>query len=90
MANDREKRTFRCMYGAVTENPCAFCWHHKRYLTVKQMKRHECLARNCDALRKLENHTYWKQRNAIKARREIRKQRINAYFQAKDDRDIKE
>ena len=42
--------------------PCAVCHNdvHKGYLSVKAIKEHDCVGKNCPFLQKLE-HLYWTQ-----------------------------
>lgn len=63
------------LYGtdAYEGNCIAFCWHHHKWLTVTQMKKHKCLAKQCDRLEKKEGHPYWVERDRIKAIKKARK-----------------
>jgi hypothetical protein len=76
--------------NSITENPmvyglygshfaksraCAYCYKHKCHLTVKTLKQHECLKKQCNALKKHEEHDYWRQREQIKT---IKKQKREA------------
>lgn len=56
------------LYGScISRNKaCAYCYHHKCHLTVKMLKQHECLKKQCHALKKHEEHNYWKQRERKK------------------------
>lgn len=62
-----------CMYGAESDNVCAYCKKHRKGMTVKQVKTKECLKKNCWHLVKYEDHSWWKQRDVIKAKRKVRK-----------------
>ena len=53
---------------------CGYCRHHKCCLTVKQLKAHECLSKNCYYLVKYEEHNWWKQRAAKKNKKKEKKQ----------------
>ena len=46
---------------------------HKCHLTVKTMKQHECLKKQCRALKKHEEHNYWKEREVLKQRKKMNK-----------------
>lgn len=56
------------LYGskADIENCAGYCFHHHKWLTVKQIKRKKCLSRAgheyCHAFRKREEHPWWEQR----------------------------
>ena len=58
---------------------CGFCKYHKCYLTVRQLKQHGCLQKQCKHLQKNEEHQYWHQREAKKQKRKKRKEDINNY-----------
>lgn len=49
-------------FKKMSSAPCAVCHSeaHKGYLTVKAVKEHNCLGKNCPSLQKLE-HDYWTQ-----------------------------
>ena len=66
-----------CMYGAESDNVCAYCRRHKKGMTVKQVRKKECLKKNCWYLVKYETHTWWKQRGTMKQKRKARK---NIYY----------
>ena len=68
----------RGLYGSEFEKnkSCAFCTHHHCYLTVKQLRRHDCLAKQCNYLKKNESHNWWHQREVTKKRKE-RKERLD-------------
>lgn len=61
-------------------NTCAFCAYHGRALTPRQMKQHECLGKNCDALVKHE-HPFWEYREKSRAMRRERKERLERMYQ---------
>lgn len=46
---------------------------HKGRLTVRMMKQHNCLQKQCSMLEKYEDHDYWRQREVIKARKKAKK-----------------
>ena len=66
------------LYGSEFDQSraCAFCKHHLYYLTVKQVRQHNCLGKQCHYLRKNENHDWWRQREVTKQRRKEKKQKI--------------
>ncbi len=68
----------KTIYGGEPKNPPAYCRKHRGYVTVAEMKRHECLRKQCNHLCKYE-HPYWQQREAIKKK----KQESRAAFAAK-------
>ena len=63
------------LYGSKFEKnkACGFCQHHHCYLTVKQLRQHECLKKQCNYLRKNESHDWWRQRSVMKQKRKEKK-----------------
>ena len=64
------------LYGSMISRSKAvgYCHYHKAALTVKTMKCHECLKKQCDALKKYEEHDFWRQHEQKKELRKARKQ----------------
>ena len=67
------------LYGSEFEKnrACGYCVHHRKYLTVKQLRQHECLQKQCYYLKKNEQHDWWRQREQIKQKRKAKK--LNSY-----------
>jgi hypothetical protein len=67
--NMSNTQTLHGLYGSQINRSKAvgYCYYHKAALTVKTMKCHECLKKQCDALKKYEEHDYWRQRAQKKA-----------------------
>ena len=53
-----------------------YCHRHHCYLSSTQLKRKECLKKQCNHLEKKE-HEFWKQREIIKTKRKLKKQSYN-------------
>lgn len=72
--NDEMRPT---LYGSFVNSHriCAFCRKHKLGLTVAQMKQKECLRKQCNALKRYQEHPYWGLRAAKKQARLARKNR---------------
>lgn len=68
------------LYGSeiAMNRACGYCPRHKCYLTVKMLKQHDCLNKQCHHLIKNENHPWWIQRAITKAKRQARKARLTA------------
>lgn len=64
------------LYGSsITKNRVVgLCRYHNAALTVKTMKRHECMKKQCDAFQKCEEHDFWRQHEQKKELRKARKQ----------------
>lgn len=71
-----------CLFNTCSDNCCAYCKFHHCNITVRQMRAKNCLQKQCHHLIKNENHSYWKQREAMKKKRKERKQAINEYVSA--------
>lgn len=55
-----------------------YCCLHCGLLTVKEMKRKNCLGKQCRHLKRFENHEYWRQRRIAKERKNIARTEIRA------------
>ena len=53
-------------YHCYSDNCCAYCKYHNCGMTAKQMRKKECLKKQCWHLIKNEDHPYWNQRTRIK------------------------
>ena len=54
------------------KNAIGYCHRHRRYLSCTQLKRKECLKKQCSHLEKRE-HEFWHQRELAKMRRKQKK-----------------
>ena len=61
------------LFHSYSDNICAYCNLHACGITVKQMKRKQCLQKQCNHLTKNETHQIWRQRDRAKALRKARK-----------------
>ncbi|MBQ7295272.1 MAG: hypothetical protein IJW86_03665 [Clostridia bacterium] len=77
-SNEETKQMVKGLYGSEFDKnrACAFCRHHHKYLTVKQVRQHDCLGKQCWYLHKNENHDWWRQREVIKQRRREKRQQL--------------
>lgn len=66
------------LYGSQISRSRAvgYCYCHKAALTAKTMKRHECLKKQCDALKKYDEHDFWRQHEQKKERRKANKHSV--------------
>jgi hypothetical protein len=66
------------LYGSyIARNKAVgFCKHHNAALTVKTLKCHNCLGKQCNALKKYEEHDFWRQHEQRKQLRKAKKQMI--------------
>lgn len=69
------------LYGSTISRNRAvgYCYFHKAALTVKTMKGHGCLGKQCDALKKYEEHDFWRQHEQKKERRKAKKQMVTGF-----------
>ena len=65
----------RGLYGSQVSRSKAvgYCKKHCAALTVKTLKCHECLRKQCNALKKYTEHDYWRQREVMKSRKKENK-----------------
>lgn len=63
------------LYGSYIEphKAVGYCKRHGTALTVRTLKCHECLGKQCNALEKYETHDYWRQREQKKASKKAKK-----------------
>ncbi len=52
----------KVLYNCESNNCCAFCKLHHCAMTVKQMKKKQCLKKHCHHLVRYEEHPIWQQR----------------------------
>ena len=66
------------LYGSHINRSRAvgYCKHHKAALTVKTLKCHNCLGKQCKALKKYEEHDFWRQHAQRKEWRKSRRENI--------------
>lgn len=50
-----------------------YCRYHHLYMTARQIQRRKCLKRNCQALDKHTDHSYWKRDNMPQINKERNK-----------------
>lgn len=63
------------LYGSqISRNKSVgYCQHHHAFLTVKTMKGHECLKKQCNSLQKRMEHDFWRQHEQKKEWRKEKK-----------------
>ena len=63
------------LYGSTIqkEKACGYCYYHKCYLTTRMVKSHQCLQKQCNCLKKIKTHEWWKQRDLMKQRKKAKK-----------------
>lgn len=63
------------LYGSMIKRTRAvgYCRCHDCHLTVATLKQHECLRKQCNALKKHEDNDYWRQRDQKKAMKKANK-----------------
>ena len=56
------------MHNQTQKIPAGWCSHnqHRGKLSVKQLKNHQCLKKQCPFFTKNLRHSYWEERNQIK------------------------
>lgn len=66
----------KTLYNNYSDNCCAYCNLHNCSMTVKQMRRKECLQKQCYHLEKNESHDFWRHKARIKELRKERKENL--------------
>ena len=63
------------LYGSQVSKSkvVAYCKYHQAALTVRTMRGHQCLKKQCDAFQRYEEHSFWKQREYQKEQRKAKK-----------------
>jgi hypothetical protein len=63
------------LYGSYIDlnKAVGYCKRHGTVLTVRTLKCHECLKKQCNALEKYETHDYWRQRAQKKELKKMKK-----------------
>ena len=63
------------LYGSYIDlqKAVGYCKRHGTVLTVRTLKCHECLNKQCRALEKYESHDYWRQREQKKILKKAKK-----------------
>ena len=76
--NINNEEVLQGLYGShIKKNKAVgLCSYHKVALTVKTMKRHECMKKQCDAFVRCEEHDFWRQHEQKKELRKARKQDV--------------
>ena len=70
---ENAKSVHRTLFHCYSSNLCAWCHYHNAGITVRQMRKKQCLARQCGALEKYAEHPFWKHREDIKRLKKERK-----------------
>lgn len=72
--NNHERRP-QYMKHQTSGMPVGWCSHnaHRGKLSLKQMKRHNCRAKNCKFFTKNEDHPHWKHKATMKQAKKMAK-----------------
>ena len=67
----------QAMANQTQKMPVGWCSHnkHRGKLSVRQLKQHQCLKKQCIFFTKNEQHEYWDQREQIKQSKKAEKRR---------------
>lgn len=69
----------KTLFNSKSDNVCAFCNYHHCWITPTQMKRKECLKKECCHLQRNEEHPIWEIRKRNKMLRKMRKEAMYAF-----------
>jgi hypothetical protein len=72
-------QTLHGLYGSqISRNKAVgYCYHHCAALTVKTLKGHQCLGKQCHSLKKYEDHDFWRQ---YEQKKELKKAKKNKHL----------
>lgn len=76
--NINSTETLHGLYGSQVSRSKAvgYCRYHNAALTTKTLKGHECLKKQCNALKRYEEHDFWRQREVMKARKKANRMEV--------------
>jgi len=77
---DNDRNMQKTLYSGYSANCCAYCKLHRCGMTAKQMKKKDCLNKQCYHLEKYEDHPIWEQRRRKKEKRKAEKMAKNMAF----------
>ena len=75
---DNNVEMLQGLYGSMVKKNRAvgYCRYHQAAITVKTLKCHDCLGKQCALLTRWEEHDFWRQHAQKKEWRKARKQAI--------------
>lgn len=62
------------------QKAAGYCYYHKKHLTVKMIRAHQCLQKQCTCLKKNDSHEWWAQRARLKAKKKAKKQELKEKY----------
>ena len=71
----------KTLYHSYSDKICAYCELHECGMTVKQMKKKQCLQKQCHYFHRNENHQIWYQRELVKNHRKVRKEALRLIWE---------
>lgn len=77
-----KEQTLHGLYGSQIgrNRAVGYCYYHCAALTVKTLKGHNCLGKQCSSLKKYEDHDFWRQHEQKRELRKARKQKMSKYY----------
>ncbi len=74
-----KKQRLKGMSGGTIDRKKAvgYCRDHRVALTTRTLKNHKCLSKQCDALKRYEDHPFWIEREQKKKAKKARKQALS-------------
>ena len=79
-------------HKAVPNMPLGYCHSkiHKGWLTMKDVRKHKCIEKQCNCFEKCENHPYWTERTIVKSASNIMSDIRKDYLKGKISKDVYE
>lgn len=71
-------QTLHGLYGSQVsrEKAIGYCRKHRAHLTEKTMKRHACLKKKCNHLKRHEENPYWAERERLRLEKKNKKKLV--------------
>ena len=70
------------LYHTYAKNPCGYCKKKEVSITVPQLRKKECLKKQCWHLVKYNDHPYWTQREAERRKKKENKKKRDEKIKA--------
>ena len=66
---EEKVRAEKTIYGGRPDNPAAYCHLHRGSLSVRELRRKNCLGKQCRHFERNDSHPFWRERERIKQKR---------------------
>lgn len=58
------ERMYRTLFRTSSKGKklIGYCWYHRKFVTIRQLKQQKCIGKHCKALERFEWHEFWEKR----------------------------